>query len=144
MWVTRETIMQWCNNWSVQQENFSHILGFSIFSFFRNYLSICILVVQASVIIIMHKWKELPFVLSTDYVLLSIVLTQYLKEHDSDNWSYVEFLNLNRNAIIKLPPFNVKWTSLDGTWYRRFLQEACELDPASANMLKERVFYFFL
>ncbi|CAI2193237.1 8385_t:CDS:10, partial [Funneliformis geosporum] len=91
----------------------------------------------------MYKWKELPFILSTDYVLLSIVLTQYLEERDPDKWSYVEFLNLNRDTIIKLPPFNVKWASLDGTWYRQFLEETRELDPASANTLKERVFYFF-
>lgn len=88
--------------------------------------------------------ERASFILSTDYVLLSIVLTQYLKERAPDNWSYVEFLNLNRDAIIKLPPYNVNWTSLEGTWYRRFLREACELDPASANTLKERVFYFFI
>ncbi|CAG8759610.1 10046_t:CDS:2 [Cetraspora pellucida] len=87
----------------------------------------------------MHRRKELLFILSIDYVLLSIVLTQYLEERDPDNWSYAEFLNLNRDAIIKLPPFNAKWTSLDGTWHRRFLQEARKRDPASVNILKERI-----
>src|SRR5438045_87202 len=94
-------------------------------------LSICpihILAVQASILVLKKAFFYLRY-------LLSIVLTIYLKKRDPNNpnmWSYVDFLILNRATIINLP----KWTSPEGTWTRRFLQEAKELDPASADTLK--------
>ncbi|KAG9300989.1 hypothetical protein G9A89_018941 [Geosiphon pyriformis] len=66
-------------------------------------------------------------------------LVAYLKGLNINNWSYVDFLTKNRTSIVNSTPFTHKRNTLDGTWNRRFLQEAKELDPTSYEALKEKV-----
>ncbi|CAG8496884.1 5794_t:CDS:2 [Cetraspora pellucida] len=43
-------------------------------------------------------------------------LRSFFNEHEHVNWSYYEFLTLNRDVIISLPSSTTDWNGLDGTW----------------------------
>ncbi|GES75626.1 bromodomain-containing protein [Rhizophagus clarus] len=72
-------------------------------------------------------------------------LNSYL--HGSKNWSYLGFLDLNRNTVIAsltsltdAPLTLVKWQSYHITWYNRFLIEAKEiLEPNTFIELKKKL-----
>ncbi|CAG8444428.1 382_t:CDS:2 [Ambispora gerdemannii] len=60
------------------------------------------------------------------------------KWRESNFWSYMEFLTLNRTIIIELPPFTENWTGLNGTWFKRFVQASEELGPVSTAVVEEK------
>ncbi|CAG8601944.1 9532_t:CDS:2 [Acaulospora morrowiae] len=66
-------------------------------------------------------------------------LITYLKGRESNFWSYMEFLTLNRTIIIDLPPFTNNWTELNDTWFKRFVQASEELGPVSIAVVEEKV-----
>ncbi|CAG8785021.1 12007_t:CDS:2, partial [Dentiscutata erythropus] len=66
-------------------------------------------------------------------------LITYLKGRESNFWSYMEFLTLNRTIIIESPPFTNNWTGLNGTWFKRFVQASEELGPVSTAVVEEKV-----
>ncbi|RUP15947.1 hypothetical protein BC936DRAFT_139564 [Jimgerdemannia flammicorona] len=49
------------------------------------------------------------------------LVTQYFQKYSPKEWSYNHFLQRNRSAIVKLPPFSADWTGIDGAWQNRFL-----------------------
>ncbi|CAI2185338.1 8260_t:CDS:2 [Funneliformis geosporum] len=61
---------------------------------------------------------------STEHYPGYFALLSYLNEREYVNWSYYEFLTLNRDVIILSTPLNTDWNGLDGTWHRRFLNNA--------------------
>ncbi|CAG8538366.1 12724_t:CDS:2, partial [Racocetra fulgida] len=59
------------------------------------------------------------------------------------DWSYYEFLILNRDVMIS-SPLNEDWNGLDGTWTRRFLKNAeMMLESKDFETLKVKVLIFF-
>ncbi|RUS22604.1 hypothetical protein BC938DRAFT_475225 [Jimgerdemannia flammicorona] len=53
-------------------------------------------------------------------------------------WSYSEFLKLHRDVIVSSPPFSDEWNGLDGTWARRFLTKAKDLNPLTFAAKKKK------
>ncbi|CAG8648725.1 10516_t:CDS:10, partial [Ambispora leptoticha] len=67
------------------------------------------------------------------------VLVAYLKGINANRWSYIDFLQSNRAAIVNLTPISCKWNTLDSVWTRRFLQEGNEIGSASADVMKKKI-----
>ncbi|CAG8810678.1 44391_t:CDS:2, partial [Gigaspora margarita] len=65
-------------------------------------------------------------------------LITYLKGRESNFWSYMEFLTLNRTIVIESPPFTNNWTGLNGTWFKRFAQASEELGSVSTAVVEEK------
>ncbi|CAG8628821.1 2134_t:CDS:2 [Dentiscutata erythropus] len=61
---------------------------------------------------------------STEHYPGYFALLSYLNEREHVDWSYYEFLILNRDVIISSPLNIEDWNGLDGTWTRRFLKNA--------------------
>ncbi|CAG8659537.1 9886_t:CDS:2, partial [Ambispora gerdemannii] len=61
---------------------------------------------------------------STEHYPGYAALLSYFNEREHVNWSYYEFLTLNRDVIISLPSIIKDWNGLDSTWTRRFLINA--------------------
>ncbi|CAG8512563.1 12198_t:CDS:2, partial [Ambispora leptoticha] len=70
------------------------------------------------------------FFLNTICLFLWIVLIAYLAGISSENWSYVDFLKLNRDI---LPPFSNDYNGIDSAWVTRFLGTVEELSPTLYN-----------
>ncbi|CAI2193798.1 2845_t:CDS:10, partial [Funneliformis geosporum] len=56
-----------------------------------------------------------------------------LANSNSEDWSYINFLKLNSEFLVDLPPFLESMNALDDTWTRRFLREVKEIDRALYN-----------
>ncbi|CAG8713816.1 10989_t:CDS:2, partial [Funneliformis caledonium] len=66
-------------------------------------------------------------------------LVDYLNERDPSTWSYIDFLTLNRTAIVNLLPHLDKQEGLDGAWTKRFLLAVKEISPESADDVEGKV-----
>ncbi|KAF0470061.1 hypothetical protein F8M41_025425 [Gigaspora margarita] len=77
---------------------------------------------------------------STEHYPGYFALLSYLNEHEHVDWSYYEFLILNRDVMIS-SPLNVEdWNGLDGTWTRRFLKNAeMMLESKNFETLKVKI-----
>ena len=71
-----------------------------------------------------------------------IALIAYLESHDPKDWSYMEFLRLNRATIVDVPPFSDDWTGNHGAWSRRYLWAVSEINPKLNGSEKEKVISF--
>ncbi|RHZ76488.1 hypothetical protein Glove_197g112 [Diversispora epigaea] len=70
--------------------------------------------------------------------ILFIAILNYLTEHDSNLWSYVNFLTKNCDVILKLLPHLDDKKGLDSLWTKRFLLTAKSLHPELADNIKRK------
>ncbi|CAG8716381.1 21473_t:CDS:2 [Gigaspora margarita] len=77
---------------------------------------------------------------STEHYPGYFALLSYFNEREHVDWSYYEFLILNRDVMISSPLIVEDWNGLDGTWTRRFLKNAeMMLESKDFETLKVKV-----
>uniref|UniRef100_U9SRH1 Uncharacterized protein n=1 Tax=Rhizophagus irregularis (strain DAOM 181602 / DAOM 197198 / MUCL 43194) TaxID=747089 RepID=U9SRH1_RHIID len=69
-------------------------------------------------------------------------LSSYLKKFD--NPSYRNFLDLNREEVIKSPPFTENWGGLESAWSNRFIRAVQTHIPDRFEDIKLKVCLFFI
>jgi hypothetical protein len=71
-----------------------------------------------------------------------LALSSYLKKYD--NPTYRNFLDLNREEVIKSPPFTENWGGLESAWSNRFIRAVQTHIPDRFEDIKLKVCWFFI